>query len=65
MFKDNDLVMIKPEFLEKHESGLEVYLVLGDESDYGAVKITPSWDTGLRYPPINTVRAECLNIFKG
>ena len=65
MFKDKDLVSIKPEFLERHETGLEVYSVLGDESDYGSVKITPSWDTGLRYPPINTVRSECLTIFKG
>lgn len=65
MFKDKDFVSIKPEFLENHETGLEVYLVLGDESDYGAVKITPSWNMGLRYPPINTVRSECLTIFKG
>lgn len=60
MFKDQDLVKIKPEWLESHETGLEVYVVLGNESEHGAVKIFPTWDTGLRFPPINTVRSVCL-----
>tara|TARA_R110000868_G_scaffold234132_1_gene487835 strand:+ start:749 stop:943 length:195 start_codon:yes stop_codon:yes gene_type:complete len=60
MFKDKDLVTIKPAFLEKDETGSEVYLVLGDESDYGSVKITPTWNTGLTFQGINTVRSECL-----
>lgn len=62
MFKDKDLVQIKSEWLERNETGLEVYLVLGDESEYGSVKITPTWNTGLIYPPINTVQSECLKL---
>jgi hypothetical protein len=62
MFKDKDLVIIKPEFLSAQETGEEVYIVLGDESDFGSVKIAPTWDTGLRYPPINTIRSECITL---
>lgn len=64
MFKEKDLVKIKPQWLERGESPDLIYLVVGEESDYGAVKIFPTWDTGLRFPPINTVRSECLNLHK-
>lgn len=64
MFKDKDLVQIKPEWLEHGETGLEVYLVLGDESEHGAVKILPTWDMG-RFPPINTVKSKCLQLATG
>jgi len=60
VFKNQDLVKIKSEWLEGNETGLEVYIVLGDESEFGAVKIFPTWDTGLKYPPINTVQSVCL-----
>jgi hypothetical protein len=62
MFRDQDLVQIKTEWLEGNETGSEVYLVLGDESESGSVKIFPTWATGLKYPPINTVRGECLKL---
>jgi hypothetical protein len=64
MFKKNDLVTIQAEWLEQGESPDLIYLVINDESDYGAVQIFPSWDTGLRFPPIHTVKAECLNLYK-
>jgi hypothetical protein len=64
MFKDQDLVTIKPEWQEMHDKPEHIYLVLGDESDHGAVKITPTWDTGLRFPPINTVKAASLQLTK-
>ena len=63
MFKKFNLVTIKSEWLEKGESPDHVYLVVGEQSDHGAVKITPV-ESPLRYPPINTVRAECLQIYK-
>jgi hypothetical protein len=64
MFNHKDLVVIKPEWLERGEMPDQVYVVLDGESDYGSVKITPSWDTGLRFPPINTVKAECLTLWE-
>jgi hypothetical protein len=63
MFKQYNLVTIKTEWLEKHENPDSVYLVVGEESDNGAVKITPV-ECSLRFPPINTVRAECLQLYK-
>jgi len=63
MFKQFNLVTIKPEWLEKGESPDDVYLVVGEQSDHGSVKITPV-ECALRYPPINTVKAECLQLYK-
>jgi hypothetical protein len=63
MFKQFNLVTIKPEWLEKGESPDHVYLVVGEQSDHGSVKITPV-ETSLPYPPINTVKAECLQLYK-
>lgn len=63
MFKQFNLVTIKTEWLEKGESPDSVYLVVGEQSDHGSVKITPV-DCSLAYPPINTVRAECLQLYK-
>ena len=63
MFKQFNLVTIKTEWLEKGESPDSIYLVVNEESDSGAVQITPV-ETTLRFPPINTVRADCLQLYK-
>jgi len=61
MFKQFNLVTIKPEWLEQGESPDEVYMVVGEESEFGSVKITPI-DSPLPYPPINTVKAQSLQL---
>ena len=47
MFKENDLVKIKPEWLERDESPDLIYLVVGEENDFGAVKISEEKDKAL------------------
>jgi hypothetical protein len=64
MFIKNDLVVIKPEFLEVGEAEHDVYIVLEDQSPYGSLKITPNWDMDLVFKPIQTMKAECFNIYK-
>ena len=59
--KTGDIVKIVPEWREPHEDPDQLYVVVEvvEYDDHTKIDITPL-NTGLHFPPINTVRPESL-----